>query len=119
MTIDRPTDDRLFTRLLAIPEVKERYHALICEFLKNHFQPAAIEQQIDGLATHIEPTVMEDARERRLRFSRSLDGREGGLPGNGRQVDVGLKQFVEGRIASLNEQLAGRSKGERPRFAAH
>jgi hypothetical protein len=54
-----------------------------------------------------------------LRFKRSLDGRNRGLAGNGRQVDVGLKQFVEGRVASLNDQLAGKSKGVRPQFGAH
>ena len=116
LSIDRPSDDRLFVRLLSIPEFKERYHALMREFLDKHFQPVAIEQQIDKLAAIIEPAVIEDKRERRLRFKRSLDGRERGLPGNGRQVDVGLKQFVEGRVTSIKEQLAGKSEGERPRF---
>lgn len=86
------------------------------EFLEKHFQPVAVEQQIDALAVLIEPILLEESRERRLRFQRSLDGRKDGLPGHGRQVDVGLKQFVEGRVVSLNDQLAGRSKGERPRF---
>jgi spore coat protein H len=116
LSIDRASEDRLFTRLLTIRQVKQRYHALMREFLDKHFQPAAIAQQIDQLAALIEPAVMEDSRERRLRFKRSLDGRERGLPGNGWQVDVGLKQFVEGRVASLNDQLAGRSQGERPGF---
>jgi spore coat protein H len=118
LSIDRPTDDRLFTRLLAIPEVKERYRALMREFVDKHLQPAAIGQQIDSLAALIQPAVTEDTRERRTRFKPSLDGRERGLAGNGRQVDVGLKQFIEGRVDSVNVQLAGKSKGERPRFGA-
>jgi hypothetical protein len=104
------------TRLVAIREIKVRYHALMRQFLDKHFQAAAIAQQIDQLAALIEPAVMEDSRERRERFKRNLDARGRGLPGNGWQVDVGLKQFIEGRVSSLNEQLAGRSKGERPRF---
>jgi len=116
LSIDKPSDDRLFTRLLSIPELKGRYHTLMREFLDKHFQPAAIEQQIDELAALIESAVTEDKRDRRLRFKRSLDGRERGLPGNGRQVDVGLMQFVERRVTSIKEQLAGRSEGERPGF---
>jgi spore coat protein H len=119
LTIDKPTDDRLFTRLLAIPEMKERYHALMREFVDKHFQVVVIEQQIDLVASLIESAVMDDSRDRGLRFKRSLDGRNRGLAGNGRQVDVGLKQFVEGRVASLNDQLAGKSKGVRPQFGAH
>lgn len=119
LTIDKPTDDRLFTRLLALPEVKERYHSLMREFVDKHFQVAAIEQQIDTLAGLIESAVLADNSARSGRFKRSLDARGRGLPGNGWQVDVGLKQFVEGRVSSLNEQLAGRSKGVRPQFAAH
>ncbi len=94
LSIDRPSNDRLFRRLLSIPELKERYHALMREFLNKHFRPADLAPQIDNLAALIEPAVMEEKRERRARFKRSLDGREGGLPGNGRQVDVGLKQFA-------------------------
>ena len=112
LSIDRPSDDRLFARVLSIPELKDRYHALMREFLDRHFKPAAIERQIDELAAVIEPAVMEERRDRRLRFKRSLDARGRGLPGNGRQVDVGLKEFVEGRVRSIEAQLAGRSKGE-------
>lgn len=119
MTIDRPTDDRLFTRLLAIPEMKDRYHALMLEFVAKHFQVVAIEQQIDLLAALVEPAALADNSSHSTRFKRSLDAGGRGLPGNGWQVDVGLKQFVEGRVASLNDQLAGKSNGERPRLGAH
>jgi spore coat protein H len=116
LSIDKPSDDRLIVRVLAIPELKDRYHALMREFLDKHFQTAAIEQQIDTLAALIEPGVVTDRPDRRARFKPSLDSRGHALTRNGWQVDVGLKQFVEGRVASVNEQLAGKSKGERPRF---
>lgn len=116
LSIDRSSDERLLTRLLTIRELKDRYHVLLREFMDKHFQVATIERQIDELASVIEPAVMEEKqRERTGSFKRSQ-----GSGGTGRQggwaIDVGLKQFVEGRVASVNEQLAGKSKGERPRF---
>lgn len=106
LSIDRASDDRLFVRLLSNPELNQRYRALMREFLDEHFQPSILGKQIDELAAVIEPAVLEDRRERRTRFQRSLDARNIGLPGNGRQVDVGLKQFVEARAISIKKQLA-------------
>jgi spore coat protein H len=118
LSIDRfcTTGDRLIERVLAIPAMKERYHALLREFLARHFEVAALEKQIDSLAALIQPCVMEDSPERRRRFESSLDTRGQGLPANGWQVDIGLKDFIRGRAQSLNDQLAGKSKGERPLF---
>jgi len=50
---------------------------------KKHFQPAAIEQQIDLLAALIEPAALADNGVHKARFKRSLDARERGMTGNG------------------------------------
>ena len=75
LSIDRPSSDRLFVRPLSVPELKERYHALMREFVAKHFQPPAVAQRIEQLAARIDPAVMEEKRERRLRFKSSLDAR--------------------------------------------
>ena len=118
LSIDSPAtvDDRLVDRVLGIPGVKQRYHMLMRSFIAKHFNVLALEQQIDTLAALIEPAVMQDSRDRSQRFKASLDSRGRNLPGNGWQVDIGLKKFVEGRVASITKQLDGQSKGERPRF---
>jgi hypothetical protein len=52
------------------------------------------------VAVLIEPAALADSSAHRGRFKRSLDARGRGMRGNGWQVDVGLKQFVEGRVVS-------------------
>ncbi len=119
LSIDSPTQDRLLKRLLAIPEVNERYRLLLREFVEKHLQVPALEQQIDELSARIEPSVNEETEiGRRRSFKGSLDERNGGgfARRGGWGIDIGLKQFIEGRVASIEAQLAGQEKGAHPVF---
>jgi hypothetical protein len=116
LSIDRPVtvDDPLLERLLAIPTVKQRYHGLLREFMDKHFTIASLEGQIDEAAALIARGVFDErGSDAAGTLRRSVNGRGASA---GWAIDIGLKQFIEGRVPSVNEQLAGKAKGERPSF---
>jgi spore coat protein H len=129
LSIDNPStvNDTLLKRLLAIPEIKEQYHHLMRDFLAKHFQAQSVFRQIDQLVGIIQPPVLEEKRRSRAGFQRSVDGRKTEPPGavptremespwQGGLLEPGLKLFVERRAQSIQSQLAGVSRGARPRF---
>jgi hypothetical protein len=99
--------------------MKERYHTLMLEFVEKHFQVATIEQQIDLLAALIEPAVIEDSRDSAAAVQ-AQPGWQGPWPGWQWAAGGCWAEGVRwGRVESVNEQLVGKSKGERPQFGAH
>jgi spore coat protein H len=123
LSIDDPSsvNDALLKRLFAIPEIKERYHQLLREFLARHFQFATISREIDQLAQMIKPAVLEKKAQTRAEFEPGIDGRRAGAGARPPralfdEVQPGLKTFVERRIQSIQAQLDGKSQGSRPTF---
>ena len=129
LSIDNPSsvNDTLLRRLIAVPEIKEKYHQLLRDFLAKHFQPQSISRQIDQLAEIIQPAVLEEKRRSLADFKRSIDGRDtpqdaassARSPWEGGILTPGLKLFVERRNQSIQSQLEGKTRGARPRFGRY
>ena len=129
LSIDNPSsvNDTLLRQLLAIPEMKQKYHQLLRDFLTKHFEPQSILRRIDQLAEILQPAVLEEKRKSLADFKRSIDGRDtlqnaassARSPWEGGILTPGLKLFVERRNQSIQSQLEGKTRGARPRFGQH
>ena len=116
--IDEPTavppDERpLVSRLLAVPEYMETYHAYLYELINGPFSPGVLEPKIVETADMIRPYVTSDTlkfysvREFEMNLRENLQPRR---PVPGMQLSIGLISFIRERGESILQQL----EGERP-----
>lgn len=97
---------RLADRLLAIPEVKEKYAAVVKEVCAKGFDKEIVLQSLKAVDAVVKPELDKDAKAAQAR-------REfGGGFNFGTPPD--LKTFVEKRAESIAAQLGGKSKGYVP-----
>lgn len=123
--IDQPSSifDPLIRQVLAVPKFRERYHELMKEFLRDHFNQAKVLARIDELSGIVWPAVMAEHSMSEAEFERSIDGRPpatgAATPRRNQRwmlIEPGLKLFVEKRIESVEAQLAGTRRGVRTGF---
>jgi spore coat protein CotH len=110
-----PGEHRLTDRLLAVPEIGERYRKLVRELTTTAFT----KEKIAARLTELEKAT----KEARDRETKAVAGRRennaggfGGFPGGpgGQQPPPDLRAWVDKRLASVNGQLDGKSKGTIP-----
>lgn len=108
--------NKLIDRLLAVPEVKEKYQKLLKELSSTCFTKEKLLKEIEAVEAVIKEPL---AREKKAVAARK-EGAAGpgpgfGPPGGGmfgRSMD--LRTFADKRTASVEAQLAGTSKGYVP-----
>lgn len=94
---------RFLERVFAVDGFKKLYLARLEEFSHTLFEPQRFGAQVDEVAAVIRPAVQEEGK---------LDRFDRAVAGTSRSY-VPIKPFVKARFASITDQLAGRSKGER------
>ncbi|HZR15700.1 MAG TPA: CotH kinase family protein [Verrucomicrobiae bacterium] len=124
--------NRFLERMFKNDTFKKLYLAALTDFSKTLFLPQRFDQQVDGIAAAIRPAVKEESEEKLARFDRVVagepvehlgfhggpggqrqgGGRRGFGPGGFAQAAKPIKGFVIARAQSVNDQLAGKSKGE-------
>jgi spore coat protein CotH len=107
-----PGEHRLTDRLLAIPEIGEKYRKLVRELTTTVFT----KEKIAARLTELEKATKE-ARDRETKAvaARRENTGFGGFPGGpGGQAPQDLRAWVDKRLASVTAQLDGKSKGTIP-----
>lgn len=96
---------KFLERLFKQPDFKKLYLARLEEFSKTIFQPERIQKQVDEVAAAILPAVRDESEEKLVPFETVVRGEA--APAKP------IKGFVVARAASVNDQLAGKSQGEK------
>jgi hypothetical protein len=103
-------DNKLIDRLLAMPEVKEKYEKILKELSTTIFTREKLLKDIDAIE---KVTKLPLAREKKAAEARN-EGKGGvgfGPPGGMFGQTFKLRSFIEKRTASVVAQLDGKSKG--------
>jgi putative membrane-bound dehydrogenase-like protein len=112
LTRPYPGANKLVDRLLAIEEVNAQYQGLLKDLSSKEFTKERLLHEIDAIAKATkEPLEREKKAADARKESPAGFGPAGGLG----QEPPDLKTFAEKRIASVADQLAGKSKGFVPR----
>ena len=117
LSIDQPHagDDRLLDRLLAIPEHRARYRALVAELFATLFESGLLDRELDA----IEAALKEPLALQSLAVVDRGEGAGAGPFGSGRFGDaLPPRAFIEKRTASVRAQLDGHEEGFEPRRIA-
>jgi putative membrane-bound dehydrogenase-like protein len=114
LTHPYPGENKLVDRLLAIKEVKEKYHKLLEDLSATCFTKEKLLQDIEA--------VEKATKEVRDKEAKAVAARKEpapgfGPPGGGFPQPPDLRTFAEKRTASVAAQLAGKGKGYVPQFA--
>jgi putative membrane-bound dehydrogenase-like protein len=112
LTRPYPGENKLPDRLLAIPEVKQRYEKLLKELATTVFAKDRLLEQIEALEAATRE--IRDKEAKAVLARREPPAGFGG-PGGAAPQPPSLKSFVEKRTASISAQLAGSSQGFVPR----
>ncbi len=111
LSIDHPHqgDNKLFDRLVAIKEHKETYRNQYKKLIEKAFTSEKILKENAEISKLIAPLLVNEKKA-------STDRKEFSFPSFGQPVnpDEALKTFVEKRVKSIEDQLAGKSKGHVP-----
>ncbi|HIK91072.1 MAG TPA: hypothetical protein EYG03_03640 [Planctomycetes bacterium] len=109
LSIDRPQigvgSNRLIERILSISKFKQAYHERIEQLMESMFEEKKMIAQIDQAADFVRPLVAENGVRAAERFEAELADSPRGSP-------HALKYFVRQRIASVRNQLDGKSQGQ-------
>jgi hypothetical protein len=107
--------NRFLERMLAAPEVRERYRRALENLRANLFLPDRLSHRLEELAAIIRPFVKEESGRRLNRFDRQVAPRQpdNGAPATPKegQRSFNLNQFFVARAAAVTEQLEGKSEG--------
>ena len=135
LSLDHPFTavNRFAERLLQTPGVKDRYHDIVRGLLATNFNSARLFPLIDAMAATIRPALAADKMVSLPQFETALSalsqaetavedngGRRdfrpgGGGPGGPRRSRTPLKAFINQRVESAQQQLAGKLDGYTPR----
>ena len=107
-----PGENKLPDRLLAMPEVSEKYRKLLAELSATVFTKEKLLAKIEAIDTATRAIREKEAAA--VRERREPPPGFGGAAGGGPQPPD-LRTFAEKRTASIASQLAGTSKGYVPR----
>jgi putative membrane-bound dehydrogenase-like protein len=114
LTHPYPGDNKLADRLLAIPEVRDRYQKLLRELSATCFTRDRLLAEIEAIERLTKEPL---ARERKAAEARREQAGGFGPQGGAFSQPPALRAFVEKRATSVAAQLAGKGKGYVPRFA--
>lgn len=105
------TQHRLIERVLSDDKLFAQYKKHLAGIVENHFTAASVKAELAAITKAIEPVR---AAEKKAMAARREGG---GGPFGGGMFQAGLapEAFVEKRLASLREQLAGKTQGTPPR----
>jgi len=114
-------DFQFLQRVMRVPAFRDAYKTKLQRALDTFFTKERLYPQIDQLAAAIRPAVAAESEFRLTRFDQSissewLPGDRNSGPQEGPRAPVHqIKRFIENRIVSVREQLAGESDGVRLR----
>lgn len=106
-----PGENKLPDRLLAIKEINDRYQALLKELSQSAFSK---DQLLKTIATVDQSTKVSLEKESKAFAERNEPPAGFGGPGGQGPQPPSLATFVDKRVASIAEQLSGKSKGYAP-----
>lgn len=114
-------DNRLIRRMLGVEEVRQRYRAQLKALAEGPMSPARLRPKVDAIAAALRPLLAEEGGGLDRGFQEAVFGSAGNAaaaaaPGPFGGMNLSFLAFVEGRVRSLAEQLAGRSEGSRIEF---
>ncbi len=109
-------DNHFLNRVLKVEEFRAIYRHVLEEALQNLFTIQRLDRQIDELAAVIRPAVAAESDYRLKRFDLAvstnwLAGPRDGAPEGPKAPVHQIKRFIANRVASVRDQLDGRSKG--------
>ncbi len=101
-----PGENKLVDRLMAVPEIKAKYLAMVKDLAAKSFTKEQLNKEIDSLAS-----LSQESRDKETKAvaARREPPAFGAPPGTPQAPD--LKTFVDRRLASIDSQLKGESKG--------
>ena len=111
--IQRPwvMESKLLDRLFALPKFRGRYEMALKELMKSAFRPEAINRRIAEFQPRLETVLRENGHSAELGPMRaSIEGSQAGGE-SFRGSSLGLKKFMQQRVASVKGQLAGTEEG--------
>ena len=114
--IDRPwiSKRRLSERLFETESFRKRYRTAVAKLMKEHFTEEKLFERIDTFEKAITPHIKKD--EIGKGFSGMQMGINGDSNGVNKAVDrrvFAIKPFILQRITSVNDQLTGKTEGEK------
>jgi hypothetical protein len=114
MSIQKPNwgSNRLIERVLAIPRYRQAYHHDLERYLDTIFAENKLRRQIRETADFLRPLISSHGPRALARFERIVADTPS------QDEPQALNFFVAKRRESVQQQLAGRSGGERPRLNA-
>lgn len=114
-------ENRLIERLLGVEEIRTRYRAALERLIEGPMRPEKLRREIETWASVLRPAIAREGEAMLRAFEASVFGTppEGAGPmavGPFQAANLPLVEFVERRVRSVREQLAGRSAGQRIEF---
>jgi hypothetical protein len=118
LSIQKPWqgENRFLERVFKVEAFKKLYSANLEKFSQTIFKPERFVEQVDTIGVAIRPAVKEESEEKLARFDKVVAGESisgGGFGRFGGSELKPIKPFVKVRARSVEEQLAGKSEGER------
>jgi spore coat protein CotH len=100
--------NRFLERMLRLDAFRKLYLADMTAFSQTIFKPERFGPQVDQIAAAIRPAIVEESAVLLARFDAEVAGKTmpDTLDRNFGMADVPIKTFVQGRAASVKEQLA-------------
>ena len=114
--IDRPwiSKRRLSERLFETESFRKRYRTAVAKLMKEHFTEEKLFERIDTFEKAITHHIKKDEN------SKGLSGMQMGINGDSNGVNkavdrrvFAIKPFILKRITSVNDQLTGKTEGEK------
>ena len=121
LAIMQPSAKKTFTRPLAVPRFAKRYREIITELMAGPCSARSMLAHIRVAHATVKDALAQEATREKVvtAASEALGGPRGGRMSmfRGRDGDdlAALQAFATARAQSVNDQLAGRSKGRAPR----
>jgi len=114
--IDRPwiSKRRLSERLFETESFRKRYRTAVAKLMKEHFTEEKLFERIDTFEKAITPHIKKDE------IGKGLSGMQMGINGDSNGVNkavdrrvFAIRPFILQRIISVNNQLTGKTEGEK------
>ncbi len=117
LSIDHPHtgENKLIDRLLAMPDVKSAYRAEIKRLAESVFTPAKFGKDVAAVEAIVKDLLVKEKKSATAR--KEADFGIPGLPAPPTGANASLEKWVAKRATSVNDQLAGKSKGTEPVMA--
>lgn len=106
-------ENRFLERIYKVEAFKKMYLAKLAEFNTTLFRPERLQAQVDQLAPILRPAVKEESEDRLNNFDAAISGKMPAARFGPFGSAKPIKTFVTARTASVTDQLAGKSQGNR------